>query len=71
MLSATHKNHTRKDTAFSIGGGLRITVKANSLFLALYHPGNASQFMAETVSINGNNWMTDSGLDTTLQEVCK
>jgi len=48
-----------------------ITVKASSFFLVLYHPGNASQFMAETVSVTENDWMTDSGLDTTLNEVCE
>jgi hypothetical protein len=39
MLSATHKNHTGKEEKQLLG---RITVVANSFFLALYHPGNAS-----------------------------
>ena len=75
MLSATHKNHMRKDTSFSIVRKKTLlgenTVKTNSFFLALYHPGSASRFMAETVSVTENDWMTDSGLDTTLKEVCE
>jgi hypothetical protein len=27
--------------------------------------------MAETVSVTENDWMTDSGLDTTLMEDCE
>jgi len=75
MLSVTHKNHTRKDISFSTGREKtllgKLTVNANSFFLAFYHPGNASQFMAETVCVTESDWMTNSGLDTTLKEVCE
>ena len=64
MISATHKNDTRKDTSFSTGREKktvlgRIKVNANSFFLALCHPGNASQFMAETVSVTESDWSVD------------
>jgi hypothetical protein len=54
-------NEKKKEKTFR-----RIKINANSFFLALYPPGNVSQFKAETGSSIESDRMTGNGLHMTL-----